>query len=264
VKSQRQHALTADVVHVDSRVGSRELGPELHKRFALKICEEKLPFADFAMTGHGPAGPLRIGIERKTLGDLVGSLLKNRLFGHQIPGLLAEYDLIWVVVEGVWRPGADDTIEVMGYDHRTRKRGWGASRYGITYSQLDRWLLNYDVMGQGRLKRWRTSTEHETCYFIADLARYIWKPWKKHHSHAAIGKWSPGGTPAKVMLTKATDLVRLAASLPGVGAVTARKMGSKFGSMKELVCGSEDEFKACGMKGKDAEKLWFAIRRRYR
>jgi ERCC4-type nuclease len=216
------------------------------------------------MVGHGPTGPLRIGIERKTLGDLVGSLLKNRLFGHQIPGLLAEYDLVWVVVEGVWRPGADDTIEVMGYDHRTRKRGWGSSRYGITYSQLDRWLLNYDVMGQGRLKRWRTSTEHETCYFIADLARYIWKPWAKHHSHAAIGKWSPGGTPAKVMLTKATDLVRLAASLPGVGAVTARKMGSRFGSMKELVGGSEDEFRKCGMKGKDAEKLWFAIRRRYR
>jgi len=119
-------------------------------------------------------------------------------------------------------------------------------------------------MGGGRLKIARTISEHATAHFVHDLARYVWKPWKKHNSHAAIGKWKPGDVPQKVMLERPSDIVRIAASFPGVGQDGARKFGRHFKSVRAMVNGSEDDFVAAGMKPKNAEKLWFELRRRLR
>jgi hypothetical protein len=66
------------VLYVDSAVGSKEFTTPLQRR-GIKVAQVgRLP-ADFAFIGEGRGGhPWRIGIERKTLGDLGSSLLLDR------------------------------------------------------------------------------------------------------------------------------------------------------------------------------------------
>src|SRR5258708_669111 len=64
---------------------------------------DPLKFGDFSFFGKGPDGPIAIGIELKTVNDFVSSMLSGRLAGHQIPGLLENYQRAYVVIEGVCR-----------------------------------------------------------------------------------------------------------------------------------------------------------------
>ena len=95
-------------VQVDDRVGSRELLPEL-KRLHIPAEKVRLPFADAAFEGNGPAGPVKVGIERKTIYDLMQSMTTGRLSAHQLPGLVQNFDHRWIVVEGPSRPAKTST-----------------------------------------------------------------------------------------------------------------------------------------------------------
>ena len=246
------------VIHVDSRVGSRELAPILQKRYRLRVKLTVLDSADVAFLTDesflNGQGPMTIGIERKTLGDLAGSLLKNRLGAHQIPKMLAQYDLCWLLVEGLWRPSADDMIETFIGGQ------WVGSRVSLTYSQLSGWLVRYDVMGGGKIRRWRTSNHGETAAFIASLARWCWKPWNKHQVQQ-IDKMQ---MPEKALFWRPLQIHRTAASLPEIGIKLAKKVARHFDSILEMMNASEQEWRRAGLGKKDAETVCAAIRRKYR
>lgn len=129
--------MEAGTLYIDTAVGSKELEPLIRRRGVKCELYPRLP-ADFALIGCGKNGAdWKIGVERKTLGDLGSSLLMNRLFGTQLPRMIEEYDRIWLIVEGIFRPGGDDAIEVW------RGGEWVASRVPLTWSQLQGWLLTY-------------------------------------------------------------------------------------------------------------------------
>lgn len=196
-----------------------------------------------------------IGFERKTLGDLTSSLLKNRFFGHQVPLLLEDYDLTWLVVEGIWRPAGDDAIEEFRYGN------WETSRGSLTYSQLNAWLVRYDVFGNGKLKRWRTNNLIETAAFIAAVYQWCQKRWDKHQRW--IMETLPL-VPEKSLMFKPTDIMRTAKSFRNIGGMTARKVGRYFSSIYEMVTASEAEWRAAGLGKKDAAAVVAAIRKKYR
>lgn len=265
--------LLPKTIHVDAAVGSRELAPLISgSRHRLKTKVEHLHSADFGFLTHetfmGPEvnpdrQPWRIGIERKTLSDLCGSLLKNRLGGHQIPNMLLDYDLIWIVVEGTWRASDDDMIEVLvGGNRPDDKWGgkWMPARTALTYSALSKWMIRYDVMGRGRIYRWRTSSMTETADYIASLYHWCNKEWAKHKAEA-IEKLPP---PDKALLWRPNDCERNLVSLDGVGLVNAKRATDYFGSIWEAINGSVQDWERAGLPGAHAARIHKIIRRRFK
>lgn len=249
-------------IYVDSRVGSKELAGLIGKHgIPVEVCT--LSSADFAFTcGHGSPTPYcegecgcKIGVERKTLGDLCGSLLTNRM-GKQVPEMLRTYTMAWVVVEGVWRPGRDDAIEI------SRGGEWKSAPVSLTYSQLSSWLVRYDVIGGGKLKRWRTGSPTETAAFLASLYRWWHKDWDKHQLSVLKEVMAPD----KILMKRPTQLHLTAMSFKnfGLGDKTVWKIGKHFGSILEMVQASEDEWVKAGLGKAYAKKVWEAIRRKYR
>src|SRR5262249_5778675 len=106
---------------------------------------------------------------------LIQSMTTHRLSGYQLSGLAEHYDYGYLVVEGIWRPGANGEIEV------TNGRGGWISR-----RMHSRAVTNY-VMGlalRAGLIPWRTITPEDTVSFIVDQYR-MWteKAWDEHKSH---------------------------------------------------------------------------------
>lgn len=243
------------ILYVDRAVGSRELLPTLKRRFALPAEIGQLRSADFAFMGSGPTGPVRVGFERKRLRDLASSLISKRLEGHQIPNLYEDYDFVWLIVEGIWRPGEDNAIEV-----RKGKR-WVVSPIPLSHTQLDHWLTRLEVVLGGRIKLWRTVTPIETCKFVADKYTWFSKKWEKHKIEEIIK--------TKVldsrMIFRPTPIQRMASELAnGIGSVKARQLGRFFESKLEMVTASEALFRKAGLSKRDASKVYEELRRKYR
>lgn len=247
--------LEPGVLYIDKRSGSGELAP-LFAPYAVRTdVSRELPAADFAWLGNHETGPVNIGVERKTLGDLCGSLLKSRLFGHQVPKLLKEYPVVcWILVEGNWRASVDDMIEV------PRRGGWITSPVRITHTQLVEWLTSLAMAAPGRILQWRTGTQRDTVSWIVGWFRWWQKSWDKHTSHLEFGKWKPGEVDRRVLLSP-TDLQRVARSWPEVGSVMARKIGRGFRSIHAMNNASIEELRATGLTKPEATRIYCELRR---
>src|SRR5207247_1571928 len=87
-------------VRIDPRAGSGNLLVWL-QRLGIPSRHEWLEFGDAEMVGRGPDGlPVLIGIELKALGDLVTCFIDGRLTGHQLPGLIDRYEVVYLLIEG--------------------------------------------------------------------------------------------------------------------------------------------------------------------
>lgn len=249
------------VVYVDSRVGSKELAPIFQQRHGRKVALVTLDSADVAFCcGHSKPSPYcggdygcKIGFERKTLTDMVGSLMKNRYGGRQLPLMLADYTRAWLVIEGLWRPGNDDTIE------QPRAGGWVPAPVALTYSALEGWLTRYEVMGNGKVVRWRTATMVETAAFIAAKQQWWNKEWNRH----SIGAVDKMDLPSKVLLWNPNQLEKTLSSLPGIGIKKVMKIAKFFASIHEAVTSSEGAWQRAGLGKKDAATVVAAIRREH-
>lgn len=242
------------ILYIDTAVGSRELEPLLRRRGIQCKLEPRLP-ADFALLGRGRDGePWRVGVERKTLSDLGSSLLMNRLFGTQLPRMVEEYDRIWLLIEGIFRPGNDDAIEVWG------RSGWQVSRTPLTWSQLQGWLLTYDEATHGKGRRWRTSNEGETASWLSTLLRWWSKPYHRHAGHIAIELNLPMPSRAHAMIHKPNRVQKTAFSLDLIGAKTALKVGRHFRSIHKMTNASVEEWVKAGVGKKAAATLYRWLR----
>lgn len=85
---------------VDNRDGSRELVDSLTAR-GLPVRSLRMPFGDLAWVGRGLRGcQVSVGVEFKTLQELVGSLRTERLQGHQMIGMRDDFDYSYLLLEG--------------------------------------------------------------------------------------------------------------------------------------------------------------------
>lgn len=153
---------------LDYRVGSKELQAPL-TALGLPVCLTTLEFGDCAFGGYGPGGDrLRIGVERKTLDDLLACLRSNRFAGHQLPGLLHTYDVVYLLLEGVYRPDPHTGVLQAFRRGTWVDAGWTRSR--MMYTDFDGFLTTIEQRGQIQIAR--TSSDRETCYWLA--GRYRW------------------------------------------------------------------------------------------
>jgi ERCC4-type nuclease len=238
---------------IDDRVGSQDLLGPL-KQYGVECELQHLAFGDVAFIGRGLNGAdLFIGIELKETRDLISSLHSARFPGHQLPGLQAMYDRVWLVTEGIWRAGDEGVLEVMAGGWRPVSIG----KHRITASDLDSWILTQVI--RGGIQHHHCGTRKDTIRFISTLYRW-WtsKDMDEHRSHQAI--YLP--PPDRMMLVAPSTFLKVASCLPGVGWEKAAKLEEYCrGSLVRLVELTAEELQTVPGIGKGiAQKIISALR----
>lgn len=144
-----------------------------------------LQYADAAFEGRGPEGTIAIGVERKTLHDLLNCIDDGRLSGHQLIGMKNMYDIRVVIVEGHWKPHEPQGILMEGFNGGT---SWGYCRYRsqrTLYSKVYRYLISLSL--SGAIVTYSRDLWH-TSYNVHEWFHYFQKKWDDHTSMKELHK----------------------------------------------------------------------------
>ncbi len=135
----------------------------------------RLDAGDVAIVGNGPDDePVMVGVEVKSILDLIASMNTGRLQATQLPAMLEHYQVRWLAYYGQYRPGRNGQLEVRrGQAWRKWSIGNRPTPYGYIESML------FDVVAIGVNVR-HCYDEAETAAWIACLHRWFSKPWSKH------------------------------------------------------------------------------------
>lgn len=221
---------------IDDRAGSRELVliPPLDEI----ACLSRLESGDVAITGNGPTGLLSVGVEVKSVGDLLQSEGNGRL-RDQFESMLKAYDVNWLLTYGQYRAGPGNRLEIMRGRWRTHRIG----SHDVPYGYLEGVLLTANVAG---ISHKHVYDEEQAAAWLAVLERWWEKPWTKHRSFHKFNRAGDHG----ILPDIAPDMLqrmRIAADLPGVGWERALAAAVSFPSVREMVNATESEW--CDVPG---------------
>lgn len=222
---------------IDDRDGSRELVliPPLNEL----SCLSRLESGDVSITGNGPEGLVSVGVEVKSVSDLLQSEGSGRL-RDQLERMVNAYDVRWLLTYGEYRAGWMNTLEIM------RGGRWRRHRMGsrdVPYGYVEGALLTYNVAG---ISHKHVHDEEQAAAWLACLERWWEKPWEKHR---AFHKFNRAGD-LSVIPDIAPDMLqrmRIAADLPGVGWERALAAAVSFPSVRSMICATEQEW--CDVPG---------------
>lgn len=237
------------MILIDNRTGSKELQSLFPHTVQTRLT--RLQFGDFTWLGNGPNGPVPIGIERKTISDLVNCISDGRLSGLQLYGLLTSYYRAIIVVEGIWRSNPENGML------ETWKRGqWGQLEYGgqrwmgsAVHSYLHRLSADYGVLV------WATSKPSETVQWMVDIYHSWQKKWDNHSTHYGFHhkRWDVSQTAdegGQVQVFKPGIVERVACQFGDIREKRAVEIGKRFGSVFEFVMTAvTDEKEMAKVKG---------------
>lgn len=230
------------MILIDDRTGSAELEPLISAPSV--VC--RLDYADFAWSGNGPDGPVDVGVERKGLLDLLQSMTTGRLSGHQMVGLTAQYDWIYLLIEGVWRPDRKNGMLMrIGRGGKWIPAAQGSRRFMArdVYNFVQTLQVMCGVITVTTANRWETGK-------WLDSAHGWWsKRWSNHKSHLQFQK-----PVTHAQLRKPGIVTRVATQFDGIGWDKARKIGDHFDSMWDFLNADEEELMEVGGIGKKLAK----------
>lgn len=225
------------MILIDRRQGSAELAP-LFRPHGVPTSIVTLDYADFAFFGKGAKGQeTAIGIERKTVGDLLSSFTSGRLSGHQLPGLCDSYGWVWLIVEGSFRPCPQSGVLQTYYGGGWKDAGRGPNR--IMYAAVDHYITTLETKAAVRVRR--TFNEAETVKVLVDL--YKWwtqKDWDQHRSHLALDTLDARDS---TLMLRPSVARNICAQLPGVGWLKSAEVEQHFkGSVRAMVMATAKEW----------------------
>lgn len=211
------------MILVDPRAGS---GPLLKPLLAAGIPAESayLDYGDLAFEGKGNEGVVvQVGVEFKTLHDLVDSLRSGRLTGRrkdgspgQLQGMMESYDYAWLLMEGQWRENAAGMIT----EYKGPHRGWTAVPGGMNVYELEARVLGLEMCGGLRVRH--TNRRADTVRVLGSLYRW-WtdRALDQHSSHLAPHR--PTGVIALSLFRQAVM------AWPGIGRKASMAVELHFG-----------------------------------
>lgn len=234
------------------------------------LCQ--LPSADVSFTGQGPSGPLLIGIEVKSLSDLISSFQSQRLQGTQIPSMQRDYDVHWLLYYSPpLRCNSDGLLEVINRSSWKLVTMTGSSEgKPVYYSYLKKALYELALLG----------TPYEHVYDMQECAQWIycaydwWQtPWNKHKlmkafdssqdlDIATFKRLQAGIDPQSSIISPTSSFplpssqsrlyqrAKTAKSLPGMGYERAMAAGKHFSSIRQMINAEVDEWQRVDGIGK--------------
>lgn len=227
------------MILLDNRSGDnrrRDTSKELQvyiQRIGVKAELDRLEFGDAAFEGNGPEGRVMIGVERKTISDMINCIEDARYSAHQLPGMAKMYAKSILMVEGIWKPdiGTGYLMELVN------TLNWRPFRYRARmerYHMLFRYLLSVSFGGVTVIQ---SRDLEQTAYNICEIYHYFQKPWEQHTALLGMQKLNIptlNGRPSLVQ--------RVAAELDGVGVKLSAEAAKVFKSTHELVSADESEW----------------------
>jgi ERCC4-type nuclease len=201
---------------IDDRTGSGDLVP-LMKPLGVKATLTRLDYGDVAMFGNGPDGLLNIGIEVKTISDVVGCMTSGRYAAHQLPGMLQDYDQSWLLVEGEWRATRDGLLQMkhpskgFWFDLKVGGRRW-------MWQEVQGWMFTMMILGGVRVVT--VPDRQMTARFLAAMHHWFTKPFASHSSLKTFVDYKAriGGVSGQPAMLRAPTLERrVYKELPGLG-----------------------------------------------
>lgn len=236
-------------LRIDSRAGSEEFVAPL-RAAGLTVEECIMSSGDMEIMGSGPAGrPLMVGVEFKTIRDVLACVRDGR-FAEQARRMAARYEVRWLLIEGEWRIGDGELLEV-------RERGGFRERGRHSYQEVVAWALT--MAQRGGVLLWRTRDRDESVAWLRAL--YWWWTSKEFEEHRAHLDWYRPPTTLEATFEEPGLVQRIAAILPGIGSDRARAAAGTFGSVREMV--NADELAWRGVDGigpKTAKRVTDAMR----
>jgi len=233
------------MILLDERVGSVELLPHF-RPFGVHIEVTHLDFGDAMFAGDGPDGPCMIGVERKRVGDLIQSMRSRRLSGHQLPGLMDSFDYVYLIVEGLYRPGQDGILEVY---YRGK---WITSRERIMYREIDAYLNTLTV--RAGVMVLRSGSEPETSTQIFSLYSWWQKPWAAHTAHSQVYAPPPQRKRAGWVKREVSLCEKMACQIPGIDK-KAQDIAAHFKTPQAMVCAGVEGWRKAGLGKVLAERV---------
>jgi len=243
-------------------IDDREDRALLHffRPFDVTIESTRLEYGDFCWAGNGPDGDCLVGVERKTIRDLVNSMRSKRLSGYQLQGLCEMYNFVYLLVEGQYRPTAMGTLET------NTQGGWYS--LGLAYREVDAYLSTLEQMTPLVVRR--SESMYETATQIANL--YKWwtnKEWREHKAHQTL--YAPAGELGhKARFISAEEMIRrqygeetviawkFASQLPGIDK-KAEAVAVHFRLVDRMVNATEKEWRMVDGIGKILAKRFVGL-----
>jgi ERCC4-type nuclease len=179
------------------------------------------------------------------MNDLFGSLYSGRLAGHQLIGLLDNYDIVYLVVEGNWRPNMHSgLVELADSQWHWHTLGRGKSAY--TYRELvGRW--NTLAVACGVIIAY-TRDPQDTAAWIRFTYNWWQKDFSEHKSHRGFNRVN--NLDRKVHFIKPTILRRMLKELPEVGWDLTEALEAAYPTMELLVAATETDLRSIPGVGK--------------
>lgn len=248
--TDRAHACPRSALRVDRRIGSGEFAVPL-RRLGAKVDVTTLPYADIAFDGLGRDNvPVRIGVERKKVTELLGAFSNPRFTGRQVPGLLRSFDVVWLLVEGPARCGPDGELRLFN-----RVAGYGYHRH--SYVDFERFLLT--LQQKAGIHIMRTDGFTESVHWLYALYGWWQKPWEAHQSAYEVGV----ATPDAAFLRPQTLVRKVAAQLPGIGWTRSAAVEKVFADVRTMATAPRRAWEAIeGIGPTTARRVTRALRGR--
>jgi ERCC4-type nuclease len=230
---------------------------------------DTLEFGDFAFEGYGRDGAITIGVERKTLSDLINCMTDARYVDHQLPGMLRTYGESYLLIEAMIKAGDGGTLQHWAYDYRKKAPGWvdfgytnrnGHTKKPYTYNQLDGFLWTLRRVAGVQVMRSRSMEES------AILVRNLWNHAQKPiDQHSSLHKFASNNTIVDTFRQEPDLLQRVAALLPGVGWKKSLALSREFDTVSEMLLASQSRLTQVEGIGKAlAERIYKSVRERVR
>lgn len=240
------------MVFIDPRAGSGEFLTRLEQQH-LQCSLRRMDFGDFAWVGNGQHGPgtVAVVVERKTITDFLSSMEHGRLT-NQIHGMVGQYDVAYLIVEGIWREDPHSGMVQTYY-------GGGWTSTGFLHTAIDSYLVSIEALCGGRLFVHHTQGEMATVRHIRNLYHWWQKDWNNHGSLATV--YAP---PPPVLLPGRPNLVaRVAFQVDGIGWGKAVELAHRYLSVKSLVEADPKDLRAVPGIGRElARRIYTAFNER--
>lgn len=223
---QNQNQSRNSRIYVDDRAGSDSL-IKLFPQDLVEVC--RLDSADVMFFGAGRGGEqVAVGIEFKSLDDVLKCICDGRFAGKQNIRMAEEYDERWLLVEDETRIGVDDQLQA--YRRVKGQYRWVDARCGNRYfkwADYEAWIATMTY--KTGLKVRQVKDRRETKHWVMTQYRWWQGGWDKHKSDQVRDQ---SGRPS---LVKASALREFAATLPGVGWGKAANVEKYFISIHDAV-----------------------------
>lgn len=207
-----------------------------------------LQFGDAAFEGKGPDGTVGIGIERKSLHDMLNCIDDARLSGHQKVGMRGMYAVSILMLEGHWKPHDPQGFLMEGFNGGINFGFLKHRKQNTMYSKLYRYLLSVSLSGM--FVSYSRDVWH-TSYNICECYHYFQKNWDDHTSMREIHQL------ALPSLVRKPTLVRSWASrLTNVGVKLSERVDRIFKSGWHMANADEQEWlQVPGIGVKSAQEI---------